>query len=127
MDNGFSETLITLIVKRFYLCLVITFIKYEFFLQVILDMNSIGESTNWAPVPPVMSMYKALGVRITPLPAVELEALSQSLQFSNRAEVTQVFGLLKPAQMCSFKSTGKEVQTLYHGTSPANLIGVLSR
>ncbi|XP_075238699.1 uncharacterized protein LOC142334498 isoform X3 [Convolutriloba macropyga] len=96
--------------------------------QVILDMLTIGESTNWNPKPPIDTMYHALGARLTPVQWSDLTELVNLLSIlDGSVEIQQVFEVLKLGEVTSFKSSVGNVRTLLHGTSSTNMIGVLAR
>ena len=101
---------------------------WALFQQVILDMLTIGESTNWNPKPPIDTMYHALGARLTPVQWSDLTELVNLLSIlDGSVEIQQVFEVLKLGEVTSFKSSVGNVRTLLHGTSSTNMIGVLAR
>lgn len=106
--------------SQFYLC------------QLLKDMISISEETNWSPRPSVQSKYRSIGAYVN-----HLSKTSQDFQelrskitenSTNQINVLNIFEVIRPNESFHYKSDSLSNQKrLFHGSRVENFVGILTR
>lgn len=103
--------------------------KYEL-CQLIRDILSVNESTNWNLKPSIKSKYSSIGAYIQPLARDSDEYLdikNDIINSKSDLRISNIYAILRPSEHISFKSNLKNLKLLYHGSKTSNYLGILSR
>ena len=101
--------------------------------QVLRDILSINESTNWNLRAPIQSKYRSIGCSIKPLSrtSIDFENVKNQLISSSTSgeeyEVLNVYEVIRPNEFYNFKETLPNRRQLFHGSRANNFLGILSR
>lgn len=99
--------------------------------QVLRDLISVGEETDWNLRGSVKAIYRSIGCYINQLePTSSHEAyklLGSSID-SNNIEIVSIYQVARPSEYVSFnRSRLDNVKMLFHGSRVENYVGILSR
>lgn len=103
--------------------------KYEL-CQLIKDILSINESTNWNLKSSIKSKYSSIGAYIEPLnqESLEYSNITNDVLNSNLdLKILNIYEILRPNEHLYYKSNLKNQRRLYHGSKINNYLGILSR
>lgn len=101
--------------------------------QVLRDMLSINESTNWNLRASIQAKYRSIGCCIKPLDKdstdylnIENKLISSS---SNELsyKVLNVYEIIRPNEFYNFSEKILNQKQLFHGSRANNFVGILSR
>ncbi|XP_060091291.1 protein mono-ADP-ribosyltransferase PARP4 [Heteronotia binoei] len=101
--------------------------------QLIRDMLNVHEISMSHPNPSSLSKYRSLGCKIDVLDAnsEEFSNIKQQVVQNNSSkcsvEVLQIYKVSRKTETAAFESSLGNVQTLLHGSTPSNFVGILSR
>ncbi|XP_038059035.1 uncharacterized protein LOC119730290 isoform X2 [Patiria miniata] len=100
--------------------------------QLIKDVVSVSETTNWSQRSSVESKYRALRCHISCLPHnhpqyYDVKNLIVSTQGEKPVEILRVFAVTRPLELTSFDAKLHNSRLLFHASRPANFVGILSR
>ncbi|XP_022100686.1 poly [ADP-ribose] polymerase 4-like isoform X2 [Acanthaster planci] len=100
--------------------------------QLIKDVVSVSETTNWSQRSSVESKYRALRCHISCLPDnhphyYDVKNFIISTQGKKLAEILRVFAVTRPLELTSFDAKLHNSRLLFHASRPANFVGILSR
>ncbi|XP_065907778.1 protein mono-ADP-ribosyltransferase PARP4-like isoform X3 [Dysidea avara] len=103
--------------------------------QLVRDVVSIGESTNWSTRSNMESKYRSLRCDLTVLDQSSEEFVyirqllldSQDKSSSSLIEVKNIYGVHRPVEDGHFTHQLDNKQLLFHSSSVKNFVGILSR
>ena len=108
-------------------------------MQILRDIMSISEATDWNLKSSIVSKYRSLGAAITPLEidSTEFKTIAKNMLNSSQTNalfiegkkliVSNIFKVVRPNEFCHFKENLGNVRQLYHGSKINNFMGILSR
>ncbi|CAC5400316.1 PARP2_3_4 [Mytilus coruscus] len=100
------------------------------FCQLIRDIISVGEATDWSDEATTVAKYKALKCHVTQLdPSTdEFDHVTKLVKStSEKAELLNVYKLERTLEDLCFKSEVGNIQLLMHSSGFHNFLGILSR
>jgi poly [ADP-ribose] polymerase len=107
---------------QFYLC------------QLIRDMISVSEATNWNVRPSSQARYRSIGafIRHCPPESPEYADISRKILTSSQStqpniNIVNIFQVIRPNEGITFKDTLANCQQLFHGSRVENFLGIMSR
>ncbi|XP_033635285.1 protein mono-ADP-ribosyltransferase PARP4-like isoform X2 [Asterias rubens] len=101
--------------------------------QLIKDIVSVSETTNWSKRSSVQSKYRALRCHISCLPVNHPECNDiKNLILSTQGKIwpvkiLNIFAVTRPLELTSYNTKLHNSQLLFHASRPANFVGILSR
>ncbi|XP_065907785.1 protein mono-ADP-ribosyltransferase PARP4-like isoform X2 [Dysidea avara] len=103
--------------------------------QLVRDVVSVGESTNWSTRSNMESKYRSLRCDLTVLDQSSEEFVyirqllldSQDRSSSSLIEVKNIYGVHRPVEDGHFTHQLGNKQLLFHSSSVKNFVGILSR
>ncbi|XP_071800756.1 protein mono-ADP-ribosyltransferase PARP4-like isoform X2 [Asterias amurensis] len=101
--------------------------------QLIKDIVSVSETTNWSKRSSVESKYRALRCHISCLPVNHPECNDiKNLILSTQGKIwpvkiLNIFAVTRPLELTSYNTKLHNSQLLFHASRPANFVGILSR
>ncbi|CAH3018315.1 unnamed protein product, partial [Porites evermanni] len=101
--------------------------------QLIKDMVSVGESTNWLTRRSLYSKYRALKCHIEWLQheSDEFKKIQEHVNASETSpsniQVLNVFSIMRPVEEGTFSHDIQNKKRLFHSSKVTNFVGILSR
>ncbi len=96
--------------------------------QLLRDIISISESSDWNLRPSIHSKYRSIGAYISPLHKLSQEYLNVSNNISlSGLFVANIFEVVRPNEYFQFAESISDRRLLYHGSKLSNFLGILSR
>ncbi|XP_043929229.1 protein mono-ADP-ribosyltransferase PARP4 isoform X2 [Protopterus annectens] len=107
--------------------------KYDL-CQLIKDMISVCEATQWSAEAPTLSKYRSLRCVIEQVDMDSTEFLKvQNLVLEKRehsdppVQILKIFRVARTDELQEFQGNLSNIQTLFHASSANNFVGILSR
>ncbi|CAF2139221.1 unnamed protein product, partial [Rotaria magnacalcarata] len=101
--------------------------------QLLRDMLTVNELTNWNTKAPIEAKYRALNCHIeivdssTPEFMNVAEHIQSSTDNGEKIVIHQIFSVAKQTDALNFRTSLSNQQQLFHGSKYANFLGILSR
>ncbi|XP_052241111.1 uncharacterized protein LOC127851394 isoform X2 [Dreissena polymorpha] len=101
--------------------------------QLVKDMISVSEATDWSTTSSTQSKYRALRCEVACLPATSPEyqhiedTVIQSLENGVKMKIEAVYSVNRPVETTSFTHNLDNKLSLFHASKADNLVGILSR
>ncbi|CAF3569025.1 unnamed protein product [Rotaria socialis] len=101
--------------------------------QLLRDMLTVNELTNWNIKAPIEAKYRALNCHIemvdssTPEFMNVAEHIQSSTDNGEKIVIHQIFSVAKQTDALNFRTSLSNQQQLFHGSKYANFLGILSR
>ncbi|XP_019851276.1 PREDICTED: uncharacterized protein LOC100633591 isoform X2 [Amphimedon queenslandica] len=104
------------------------------FCQVIRDLVSVSESTNWSHKSGPVAKYHALRCQMCPIDPVSKEysdvkehIMSSLTNDSNDPEILSIYSVQRPVEESQFSHSLGNRKLLFHSSQLQNFVGILSR
>ena len=101
--------------------------------QVIRDIITINESTNWNLRASTDAKYRSIGSFIKQIDENSDEFMNIKYQIMNsnvdqsEIKILNIYGVLRPTESVKFNDELHNRRFLFHGTKSRNIVGILSR
>ncbi|CAF5005787.1 unnamed protein product, partial [Rotaria sp. Silwood1] len=101
--------------------------------QMLRDMLTVNELTNWNIKAPIEAKYRALKCHIETVDSSTLkfknvaELIQSSTNSSEKIVIHHVFNVTKQTDTLNFRTSLSHQRLLFHGSKYANFLGILSR
>ena len=97
--------------------------------QLLKDVISVNESTNWNLKAPLQSKYKAIGSLIQEVNKESSEYLNlkHDIETNAKAKLLNIFEISRPTEHLNYAHVLCNQRRLYHGSKVNNFLGILSR
>ncbi len=102
--------------------------------QMLRDMLTVNELTNWNVKAPIEAKYRALKCHIETVDSAtpEFKNIAKLIQSSTdisgeQIVIHNVFSVAKQTDVLNFTTTISHQRQLFHGSKYANFLGILSR
>ena len=97
--------------------------------QLLKDVLSVNESTNWNLKAPLQSKYKAIGSLIQEVHKESNEYLNlkHDIETNDQVKLLNIFEISRPSEHLNFTHALPNQKRLYHGSRVNNFLGILSR
>ncbi|CAF3715213.1 unnamed protein product, partial [Rotaria sp. Silwood1] len=101
--------------------------------QMLRDMLTVNELTNWNVKAPIEAKYRALKCHIENIDSSTLEfrniteLIQSSTDSGEQIVIHQIFSVAKQTDAVNFCTSISNQQQLFHGSKYANFLGILSR
>ncbi len=95
--------------------------------QVLRDILTINEATNWNLRASTNAKYRSIGAYIKQLDEDCDEFINIKNQIDSNIKIVNMYTIIRPTESIKFNDSLFNYKLLFHGTKCRNLIGILSR
>ncbi len=102
--------------------------------QVIRDIITISESTNWNLRASTEAKYRSIGSLIKKIDQnseeyenIKNQIIKSYVEINEELEIINIYGLLRPTESIKYNESLTNKRQLFHGTKSRNIVGILSR